>query len=229
MRAAGTRGAAVAGVALALLVGCSNGEQDPSAGALRSPGGAAAPQASSTPAAGAVTSPTAPSATPGASTAPSAVTTPRPQAVPTLVERPGAPPPAQRLAAPAVAFDQPAAYPDGLSVRVRSTTSSVTTATGAGATADQPITTLVLEVSNSTSAPVDLTGVVVTAAYGPDASPADPVYGGQEQDVTGVLAIGSRAEGTYSFAIPPQARRDVTLRMDLDGRHLPAVWRGAVS
>ena len=225
------RVAACAGLLVAVLAACSSSD-----GTTPQVAGPPAAEASAGTGPGA-TATAAPST--GPSTGPSSVGSAAPSAgagagspgasAPALVERPGALPPSQRVPGPEVAFDQPAAYRDGLSVVVQDIRSGVSTDTGVGAQADVPTTTLVVEVRNGTSVPVDLSGVVLTVTSGPDDVVADPVYGGDQQDLAGVVPSGGRAQGTYSFAVPEQARGDVTLSMDVDGRHLPAVWRGAVT
>lgn len=230
MRGARVRVAAAGCLVAALVAGCSGSDDVPPRPEARPSADASAGAGSQAPA-----TPTPSSAPPSAvgSARPSAAEVPASPGAraspPALVERPGALPPSQRVPGPQVAFDQPAAYRDGLSVVMRDIRSGTSSDTGVGAQADVPTTTLVVEVRNGTPSPVDLSGVVLTVTYGPDDAVADPVYGGDQQDLAGVVPSGGRAQGTYSFAVPEQARGDVTLSMDVDGRHLPAVWRGAVT
>ncbi len=228
MRAGRACAVAVACLAGAVLAACSGPESGaPRAGSRPSVSESLAPTPSAVPSSGGPASADPSAATATASAAPPGA--PRTSAgAPVLVDRPGALPPEQRLRAPEVPFDQPASFPDGVSLAVREITSGVTSDTGVGASAQVPTTTVVVEVHNGSPSALDLSGVVATATSGPDSTPADPVYGGDQQDLSGVVASGGRAEGTYSFAIPQEGRSAVTLTLDLDGRHLPVVWRGAV-
>jgi hypothetical protein len=142
------------------------------------------------------------------------------------VQRPGALPPEQRLDAPVVPFDGRAVYRDGVALVVREVTHGTTTATGAGAQPGQDVTSVVLDFRNGSSAPIDLTGVVVTAGYGPARTPADPVYGEGQEDFSGTVEPGAVLSAAYSFAIPSEQLDQITLTVDFDGRHAPAVWKG---
>lgn len=142
------------------------------------------------------------------------------------VQRPGALPAAQRLSASPVPFDGRAVYSDGVALQVRAVTSGTSTATGAGAQPGQDVTSLTLALSNGSATSIDLTGVVVSASYGPSDTPADPVYGEGQEDFAGTAEPGGVLSARYSFAIPSDQLDDVTVTMDFDGRHAPAVWRG---
>ena len=197
--------------------GSSSASSSLAAGATGSP--------SSRPAAGSPSPSPAPAAT---SAGQPTTAAPRADEVPVLAVRPGAAPPSERLAAPTVPFDAPAAFPDGVTVRVRDVAHAVTSDTGAGARPGQDVTTLAVELVNGSPRPVDLSGVVVAVTHGPDRVRADPVYGGGQEDFSGAVPRGGRAAAVYAFALPRKARGDVTLTVDFDGRHAPAVWRGAV-
>ena len=210
--------AALGLLAVGLVAGCSGSADAPSAArSVRAQ--AAPPSASASPSPSATA---APAATPSSGAA-------RGEGVAVLAQRPGALPPDRRLAAPAVAFDAPAAYPDGVTLHVREVAHTVSGDSGPGAQPGRPVSTLRIELVNGSPDPVDLSGVVVAATYGADRAVADLVYGDGQQDFSGVVASGGRAEAVHAFSIPPQARGDVTLTVDLDGRHAPAVWRGAVT
>lgn len=210
--------AALAVLTVGLVAGCAGSPDAPSA--ARSARAQAAPPSSSAPSPS--PSPAAPAATPSSPAA-------RAEEVAVLAQRPGALPPHRRLAAPVVAFDAPAAYPDGVTLHVREVTHTVSRDSGPGAQPGQPVSTLSIELVNGSADPVDLSGVVVAATHGADRAVADLVYGDGQQDFSGVVASGGRAEAVYAFAIPREARGAVILTLDLDGRHAPAVWRGAVT
>lgn len=211
--------AALAVLTVGLVAGCAGSPDAPSA-ARSARAQAAPPSPSSSPSLSATAAPVA---------TPSSGGSARAEGVEVLVQRPGALPPEQRLAAPAVTFDAPAAYPDGVTLHVREVTHTVSRDSGPGAQPGQPVSTLSIQLVNGSADPVDLSGVVVAATHGADRTVADLVYGDGQQDFSGVVASGGRAEAVYAFAIPREARGAVILTLDLDGRHAPAVWRGAVT
>lgn len=204
-----------------LVTGCGGSSS-------RSAPGGPPPSSSPLPSPAATAAPTAAAPTAAAPAAGPSRPVPGPSPGQVLVQRPDAVAPAQRLRAPAVPFDAPARYSDGVVLAVRDVRHAVVSDTGPGALPGQAVTTLVVEASNGSRTPLELSGVVMSVTVGPDRTPADPVYGGEQEDFSGILEPGARTSAVYSFAIPARARGAVTLTMDMDGRHAPAVWRGAV-
>ena len=47
-------------------------------------------------------------------------------------------------------------------------------------------------------------------------------------DLAGVLAAGESATAAYAFAVPADARDEVTLVVDFDGDHTSAIFRGGL-
>lgn len=222
-----TRSVAAAFLVLAAVPGCSGGADS------APPAAAPGPSASS-PSASSPSSSPSPPAEPSASApgGPPPTSTPAPVArgvpVQVPVERPEGLPEAERLRAPTVPFERQAVYDDGVTLAVRDVAHATTRSTGAGAQPGQPVTSLTVELRNGSPVPVDLTGVVVSAVSGAQQAPASPVYGEGQQDFAGIAAPGSALAATYSFTIPPSELDDVTVTVDFDGRHAPAVWRGSL-
>jgi hypothetical protein len=192
----------------------------------REPGATAAPTTS------------APSATP--STTPGEVD---PEATPTSTEAPapatellaapvvareGVPASARTVAATPAAFTAPAEWADGASVRVTEARQQVSGGTGPGALAGQPQTVFTLEITNGSTAPLDLNAVVVQATYGATATQASPLYDAGTVDFGGTLEPGATATAVHSFAIPADQLGEVSLSVDVDGLRFPAVFTGAV-
>ena len=125
-------------------------------------------------------------------------------------------------------FTRPAEWSDGASVRVVRAAQQVSQGSGPGERAGQPQTVFTVELTNGTSAPLDLTAVVVQATYGPGTQ-ASPLYDAGTVDFGGVLAPGAGATAVHSFAIPAGDLGAVTLSVDVDGYRFPAVFSGAVA
>ena len=147
---------------------------------------------------------------------------------PSSVSRSAGVPLVKRLPAVPARFSAPVTYQDGLAVAVTKTTHDIVTATGAGAMTGSPTSTFAVTFTNGTKAPIDLAAVVVEAHYGPGRQLAAPVYADNVQDFTGLLAAHGSSTAAYTFSIPPTALKDVTLSVDFDGVHVPAVFTGVV-
>jgi hypothetical protein len=135
---------------------------------------------------------------------------------------------ARTVEASAADFAGTADWSDGVTVRVTEARQQVTSGRGPGERAGLPQTVFALELTNGSSAPLDLNAVVVQAVYGSDASQASPLYDAETVDFGGTLAPGEVAKGVYSFSIPADQVGDVVLSVDVDGYRFPAVFSGAV-
>lgn len=144
-----------------------------------------------------------------------------------VVIRQGVPESARTVQATPAGFTEPARWSDGATVRVLGAEQQVAGGSGPGALPGQPQTVFTLELTNGTGAPLDLTGVVVQATYGPGTQ-ASPLYDEATVDFGGVLAPGAIATAVYSFAVPEAGLGDATLTVDVDGYRFPAVFSGAV-
>ncbi|MGY1815621.1 hypothetical protein [Blastococcus sp. SYSU D00820] len=167
---------------------------------------------------------------PGGTTAPppetSAPVTQEP--APSVVPREGVDPAERTVTAAPAPFTAPASWSDGATVRLVEARQQVTAGSGPGELAGQPQTVFRLELVNGSAGPLVLDSVVVTATYGADDVAAGPLYDRETADFGGTLAAGQTAAAVYSFAIPSDQLGDVTLSVDVDGRHFPAVFTGAV-
>ncbi|WP_340536700.1 hypothetical protein [Nocardioides sp. GXZ039] len=134
----------------------------------------------------------------------------------------------QLLRAPGAEFGAPAAYPDGVSVRILGHTNRHVNGLGPGATSG-PATMFRISVANDSESPLELGSVVVTAVYGPGAGfVADPSYDLPVGDLAGTLRPGATRTAKYAFAIPADARDRIRLYVDLDGSRMPAVFTGSI-
>jgi hypothetical protein len=176
----------------------------------------------------------APSTVPGSSfgpPTPSPSPSPAPISEPaavSLVARPGVPASARTVAGSTSAFTAPASWADGASVRLTDAHQQVTTGSGPGALVGQPQTVFSLALTNGTNAPLDVSGVVVQATYTAAGTVAAPLYDDTTLDFSGTVAPGATTTAVYAFAVPADQLDDVRLSIDLDGRHFPVVFSGAV-
>lgn len=141
------------------------------------------------------------------------------------VDRPGAPARAPVSADPAP-FDGPITWDDGLQLEVADVTQGEVAGRGPGVFVGEPRTTFDLVMTNDSSRPVLLDGVVVTTVYGPDRRLARPVYDNRTEDFVGSVPAGGSAKARYVFSIPTPDLDDVTVYVDFDGRHSVAQFRG---
>lgn len=125
-------------------------------------------------------------------------------------------------------FTKPVTYTDGLRIKVTKVTQGVMTGHGPGVYPGRPTTTFTLALTNGTSAPLTIGVVVVTVTYGSPARVAHHVYDDRSVDFGGVVKPGASTEGVYGFSIPAAGRGDVTMTVDIDGRHHLAIFHGSV-
>jgi hypothetical protein len=85
----------------------------------------------------------------------------------------------------------------------------------AGAAVAVPIT-----VRNTSAKPFSLTGLSVTASYD-GGTPGDSTTSGPSKELTGALAPGERARGTYVFMVP---KKDApSLRVEIQSNESPTI------
>ena len=134
----------------------------------------------------------------------------------------------KRVTAPAGTLTGGLRYPDGVKVTVSKITQSTTTGEGPGSINGAPKTTFALRLDNDSSSVVDVSQVVVRLSYGRSpARLAPPVYGTDAADFTGTVPPGKSTAATYAFSIPASKLSRVTLSVDIDARHAPAVLNGS--
>lgn len=194
------------------LVACSGGSEPPSdavpAAATSSASPAPEPTTASTPSPGSVTS--------------------DPDEPVSKVERAG------QTDAPTVQAD-PAdttgsvSYDDGVSVSIDEITFEEETSQGPGSFPGREYARLTITIDNGSSEAIDL-GTSVLTLLDAGGATAVRVYAAEAEaiDFAGTLAPGETASAAYAFAIPADARDEVTLVVDFDGDHTSAVFRGGL-
>jgi len=199
----------------ATLVACSGGTQ-PQSGAEPTTSSSAAPTPQPTADAGATAEPgTTPVTTPDQPVA--------------KVERPGSSGTPTVSAKPA---DTSASvtYDDKVALRIDEVSFAKETSQGPGAFTDREYARLTITFDNGSSAPIDL-GTSVLTMLDASGAPVTPVYAAEAEvsDFSGTVAPGTSTTATYAFALPANARGQVTLVIDFDGAHTSAVFRGGLS
>lgn len=121
-------------------------------------------------------------------------------------------------------------YDDKVALRIDEVSFAKETSQGPGAFTDREYARLTIAFDNGSSAPIDL-GTSVLTMLDANGTPVAPVYAAEAKvsDFSGTVAPGASATATYAFAIPADARGQITLVIDFDGTHTSAVFRGGLS
>lgn len=126
-------------------------------------------------------------------------------------------------------FDAAVKWKDGIRLQVVGVEQGVTNGVGAGSSQGAPMTSFELKLTNSSTKPVELSAVVLTAVYGGKSKlVAQPVYAqAGASDFSGTVAPGKSATATYVYTIPTKQLGAVSLFVDLDGRHAIGSFTGS--
>ena len=99
---------------------------------------------------------------------------------------------------------------------------------GTGIITGAPYIVFHLSLNNGSTTTVDVSEVVVTLKYGPDATAAAPLYDDvPATDFTGEIRAGSSQTSTYAFLLPKNVTT-ADLYVDVNGDLLPAHFEGAL-
>lgn len=126
-----------------------------------------------------------------------------------------------------VALAEKVRYRDGLTLSIERINMAEVGIRGPGAFPGQAMTTFTFRLTNGTNEPLRMNHVVVIAIYGKPERIARPVYNSQSQDFAGTVQPAGDTNGAYAFAIPKKALDHVVLRVDFDGHHAAAVFKGS--
>lgn len=193
------------------LVACSGGSEPPSeAGATTSSSATPAPE------------PTASSDPPGEAEAPSVE---EPVAKVERAGDSGAP----RVTADTADTSAAVSYADGVRVSIDDVSFASETSQGPGSFPDREYARMTITIANDSADAIDL-GTSVLTLLDESGATAVRVYAAEAEavDFAGTLAAGETASAAYAFAIPADARDEVTLVVDFDGDHSSAVFRGSL-
>lgn len=190
------------------LVACTGGSEPPSESGTTTSSATPAPE------------PTASSDPPGETEAPSAD---EPVAKVERAGHSGAP----RVTADPADTSAPVSYDDGVRVSIDDVSFASETAQGPGSFPDREYARVTITIANDSADAIDL-GTSVLTLIDESGATAVRVYAAEANaiDFAGTLAAGETASAAYAFAIPADARDEVTLVVDFDGDHSSAVFRG---
>lgn len=190
------------------LVACTGGSEPPSESGTTTSSATPAPE------------PTASSDPPGETEAPSAD---EPVAKVERAGHSGAP----RVTADPADTSAAVSYDDGVRVSIDDVSFASETAQGPGSFPDREYARVTITIANDSADAIDL-GTSVLTLIDESGATAVRVYAAEANaiDFAGTLAAGETASAAYAFAIPADARDEVTLVVDFDGDHSSAVFRG---
>lgn len=215
-RATGAASAALV-LAVALVVaGCTTGGSDQT-------DQAATPRTSSAPAA-------APTTTAPATSGSLAEASPSAPAQPPVakVQRDGGT--AATVGAEVSAPNAPVVYADGVTLRITDVSYATEASQGPGASTGREFARLTVELTNGSTAPIDVSTSVVTVL---DAGGARlvPVYTPESgaRDFSGSVDPGLATTAVYAVAAPADHSAPLTIVVDFDAVHASAVFRGALT
>lgn len=126
--------------------------------------------------------------------------------------------------APPVPIGRTAPLTGDVRVTVGSPKAVRVTARGPGEVGGSAIA-VTLSVRNTSPKPFDLGGLVVNAAYGSAATPAPPIDTDPAAPLTGRLAPGGSATGTYVFTAPASALSRLRVEVSSDATARILVFR----
>lgn len=122
-----------------------------------------------------------------------------------------------------VAIGTPVTVTGGVQVSIKDLRRITVTANGPGETSG-PAVSFVVEVRNDSAEQVDLGGFAVTATYG-KSTPAIPSGAKPSKPLSGALATGKSASGTYVFRVPKTGSKTITVQVTSDAASGIAVFR----
>jgi hypothetical protein len=111
---------------------------------------------------------------------------------------------------PAVGLEKTAAVGDGVTARIVDLEAIDAQAQGPGNVAG-PALRVTVRLDNGTGSDIDLAGVSVNLAYGPELTPASPVNDPSASSFDGQLPTGRSAEAASVFTVPRDTRDTVTI------------------
>ena len=131
----------------------------------------------------------------------------------------------QRSTTEPVVLDEPARPAEGLEITVGSTAPVQAEGMGPGGVSG-PALAVVVQVRNTTDAPVSTLGSSVNVTYGSDDRPASPSRQPGDEPLPAEVAPGETVSGTYTFLVPEDQREDVVITASYRATDPAAVFAG---
>lgn len=121
-------------------------------------------------------------------------------------------------------------YKDSVKVEIASVSFDEETSEGPGSFPGREYARLTITITNGSDESIDL-GTAVLTLLDADGSPLTKVYAADAEavDFSGTLKPGKTAQAHYAFAVPSDARSEITLVVDFDAIHTSAIFRGGLS
>jgi hypothetical protein len=121
-------------------------------------------------------------------------------------------------------------YKDSVKVEIADVSFDEETAKGPGNFPGREYARLTVTITNGSDDAIDL-GTAVLTLLDADGAPLTKVYAADAEtvDFAGSLKPGKTAKAYYAFAVPADARSEITLVVDFDAVHTSAVFRGGLS
>lgn len=121
-------------------------------------------------------------------------------------------------------------YKDSVKVEIADVSFDEETAEGPGNFPGREYARLTVTITNGSDDAIDL-GTAVLTLLDADGAPLTKVYAADAEtvDFAGALKPGKTAKAYYAFAVPADARSEITLVVDFDAVHTSAVFRGGLS
>lgn len=132
------------------------------------------------------------------------------------------------VTAKGAAIDKPVKFTDGVQLSIEKITHGRVSDEGPGAVKG-PTTSFTLKLRNGSSHPINLNAVIVTAVFGSPGRLSAPVALAQSQDFAGTVKPGKSATAIYSFMLSEAQAQQLSIHVDLDGKHSVAVFTGSAS
>ncbi|MDC7803778.1 DUF4352 domain-containing protein [Sphingomonas sp. BLCC-B65] len=177
----------------------------------------------------------APAATPAAPASSAPVSTGEavseaPTASPAPVAKVGRGDGTATVSAAASAPDAPVVYADGVTLRITDVSYATETSQGPGAATGREFARLTVELTNGSTAPIDVSTSVVTVLDA-EGNRLTPVYTPESgaRDFSGTVDPRQMTTAVYAVAAPTDHSAPLTIVVDFDALHTSAVFRGALT
>ena len=134
------------------------------------------------------------------------------------------------VSAAASAPDAPEVYADGVTLQITDVSYATETSQGPGAATGREFARLTVELTNGSTAPIDVSTSVVTVLDA-EGNRLTPVYTPESgaRDFSGTVDPRQMTTAVYAVAAPTDHSAPLTIVVDFDALHTSAVFRGALT
>lgn len=134
------------------------------------------------------------------------------------------------VSAAASAPDAPVVYADGVTLQITDVSYATETSQGPGAATGREFARLTVQLTNGSTAPIDVSTSVVTVLDA-EGNRLTPVYTPESgaRDFSGTVDPRQMTTAVYAVAAPTDHSAPLTIVVDFDALHTSAVFRGALT